>query len=71
MKHAKTKYKKLCKKKHKNLKISETGLVIYKEKPFIAVSPDLEVECDCCGLGLVEIKCPYSIKGEKPSSQNL
>ena len=31
----------------------------------------MEVDCECCGLGLVEIKCPFSVKGETPSSENL
>ena len=47
-----------------------SGLVIYKELPYIAASPDLEVECKCCGAGLVEIKCPLT-GGEIPSADNL
>ena len=30
---------------HKKLKISVTGLVTHEELPYIAASPDLEVEC--------------------------
>ena len=52
------------------MKISDTGLVIYEELPYIAASPDLEVECKCCGAGLVEIKCPL-IRGEILSADNL
>ena len=69
--HAKRKYITISKQKHKNLKTSESGLAIYETLPYIAASPDLEVDCQCCGEGLVEIKCPYSIKGEIPSSANL
>ena len=47
------------------------GLVVMKTKPYIAVSPDLKVKCNCCGEGLVEIKCPYSIKETIPSVDNL
>ena len=69
--HAKRKYITISKKNHKLLQTSESGIVIYEKTPYLAASPDLEVECDCCGLGLVEIKCPYSIKGEIPTSENL
>ena len=37
--------------------------------PFISASPDLEAQCQCHSLKLVEIKCPASIIGEV-SSQN-
>ena len=38
-----------------------------KEYPHIGASPDLIVECDCCGPSLVEIKCPFTSRDEKPS----
>ena len=69
--HAKANYLSVAKKNHRKLVSSEAGLVIMPEKPFIAVSPDLLIECLCCGQGLVEIKCPYSIRGTTPSSSNL
>ena len=52
------------------MKISDSGLVIYEELPYIAASLDLEVKCKCCGAGLVEIKCPL-IRGEILSADNL
>ena len=52
------------------MKIPDSGLVIYEELPYIAASPDLEVESICCGAGLVEIKWPL-IWGEIPSADNL
>ena len=42
-----------------------------KTKTFIAASPNLEISCECCGQGLVEIKCPYSIKDACPDAENL
>ena len=68
--HAKKGYVTILKKIHKDLKISDSGLVIYEELPYMAASPDLEVECKCCGAGLVEIKCPL-IRDEIPSADNL
>ena len=52
------------------MKISDTGLVISEELPYIAASPDLKVECKCCGAALMEIKCPL-IRGGIPSADNL
>lgn len=69
--HAKKMYIAMSKNKHKNLKTEEAGLIINIHKPYVAVSPDLEVECDCCGKGLLEVKSPYSIKGEQPTACNL
>ena len=28
----------------------------------VGASPDSVVMCDCCGLGSVEVKCPYFVK---------
>ena len=42
---------------HTNVKISLAGLFVDKNKIYIGASPDALVECDCCGKGLVEIKC--------------
>ena len=67
---AKAKYKTIMAKKHKKLVTNESGLVIDKENPFLAASPDLEITCQCCGDGLLEIKCPASIKQQQPTSEN-
>ena len=41
------------------------------ENPFLSISPDLETSCDCCGCGIIEIKCLYSICETKPTVENL
>ena len=69
--HAKAYYLSVTKKKHKKLTSSEAGLVVMEEKPYIAVLPDLQIECICCGKGFVEVKCPYSIRDTVPSAKNL
>ena len=64
-------FKKKNKKKYdRDLKISDSGLIIYEELPFIAATPYLEVEYKRCGVGLVEIKFPLD-KDEIPSADNL
>ena len=40
---------------------------LLEENPFIGASPDSNVDCSCCGSGLLEVKSSTSIKREKPS----
>lgn len=47
---------------HQNVKVYTTGLIISTEDSHFAASPDGIVECDCCGSGCIEIKCPYVLK---------
>jgi hypothetical protein len=68
---AKHKYLAHFKKEHKDTSYRECGLFICQDKPYLGASPDLLVECSCCGKGLLEIKCPYSIVYEVPSADNL
>ena len=53
------------------MKSEQAGLVVLPGKPFVAASPDLMIKCECCGEGLVEIKCPYSIRDVKPTVEKL
>ena len=69
--HAIQKFISKNKRLHKNFNVSEIGLVLMEENPFIAASPDSNVGCCCCRSGLLEVKCPSSIKREKPSHENL
>ena len=50
---------------HKNFELQSIGLVISDKTPWLAASPDGCVFCTCCGFGVVEVKCPYSMK-DKP-----
>ena len=52
---------------HKNFNVSKSVLVLMEENPFIGASPDSNVDCSCCGSGLLELKSSTSIKREKPS----
>lgn len=40
----------------------ECGLFVKHDHPYLAGSPDGLVNCKCCGLGTVEVKCPHSVK---------
>ena len=44
---------------HAHFSLFDSGLVLNPEWPFLGASPDGTVHCDCCGSGVVEIKCPY------------
>ena len=36
--------------------------MIHPSYPFMGSSPDSFVKCECCGKGVIEVKCPYSCK---------
>ena len=62
--------------KHKNFKTFDTGMTNDVENPFLPVSPDLETSCvetscDCCGCGVIKIKCPHKICETKSTFENL
>ena len=51
-------YKNLHKCRHTNFQIELTGLHIDARFPALGASPDALVNCDCYGMGVLEIKCP-------------
>jgi len=55
-------YASQAKAKHKELKISNSGLVVYPSHAFMGATPDSCVKCECCGFGVIEVKCPSSCK---------
>ena len=63
--HAKRKYMYEFKRTHLDFNCKDISLVLFKQYPYIGAFPDLIVECACCGKGVVEIKCPSFIAGEK------
>ena len=48
--------------KHENFECVSIGLVIDNEYPCLGASPDAKFHCSCCNYGVVEIKCPYSLR---------
>ena len=45
--------------RHINFSCVNAGLHISAEYPFIAATPDGLLDCECCGEGLLEVKCPF------------
>ena len=68
--HAKKKYTQIFKSAHKNSCVIDPGMTVLSSKIYISATPDLEINCSCHGPGLVEIKCPSSLIGQKPSCEN-
>ena len=60
--------------RHSNMSVSDVGLIIHPHFPHYGASTDGLVKCDCCGHGVLEIKCPFScrecsfFKGSEDSS---
>ena len=57
--------------RHINFTSLDPGMPAMKDYPFISVSTDLDISCDCCGKEHAEFKCPGSIKDQIPSADNL
>ena len=41
-------------------------MLVDNERPFLGASPDGIISCVCCGKGVLEVKCPFSIKEGLP-----
>ena len=54
-------YEQCMRSTHVNFKLEICGMFINKVYQFIHATPDFLVSCDCCGLGIGEVKCPISI----------
>ena len=53
---------------HTELSCTLSGLCVNPKYPHLGATPDGIVKCDCCGNGLIEIKCPYKHKESHPHS---
>ena len=56
---AKCHYTSLMKNTHSNFVVVDAGLSLSSIYPYLGASPDGIVSCSCCGVGCLEIKCPY------------
>lgn len=48
--------------KHSNLKVQCCGVIVSSTSPYFASTPDGLCCCECCGEGIIEIKCPFNLK---------
>ena len=58
-KSARDMYIETMKDRHSSFAVTESGLVLNCQWPYLGASPDGVVSCDCCGRGVLEIKCPF------------
>ena len=47
---------------HTNFKCKDSGFTINMNMPYMGASPDSVVSCNCCGIGVVEVKCPFCLR---------
>ena len=59
-------YRYAVSKDHQNFKVRKCGLIINQNYPYLAATPDAVVSCDCCGIGVSEVKCPFKYKDLHP-----
>lgn len=70
-KNALDQYKLAISTQHENFRLEKTGLGIIPTKPYIGATPDGMFTCSCCGTGVVEIKCPYSLRDKNTEEMLL
>ncbi|XP_060753973.1 uncharacterized protein LOC132864548 [Neoarius graeffei] len=49
---------------HRDFMVEDSGLIISPDYPHLGASPDGKIKCSCCGMGILEIKCPYCKCGD-------
>ncbi|WAR03003.1 LOW QUALITY PROTEIN: hypothetical protein MAR_009561 [Mya arenaria] len=55
---------------HHIVNVEKTELVISKNFPFLVAIVDGLIRSDKCGLGVLEIKCPYNDRKKTPREHN-
>ena len=65
-KTAREQYLAIQEKQHTSFKLEATGLCVNPSFPHLGASPDGLISCNCCGNGVLEIKCPYSVRHTTP-----
>lgn len=53
-----------CKGSHRNFSVKDSGLFVPTSHPYLGASPDDLVSCDCCGCGVIEVKCPFTCRNK-------
>lgn len=63
-------YKSKAGKDHENHHVTQAGLFLHPDTPFIGASPDGMVSCKCCGEEVLEVKCPFHIREGLPEDDD-
>ena len=59
-------YLELANENHINVQYSAAGLHLNPRFPHLGATPDGLISCECCGEGIIEIKCPYKHRDKRP-----
>ncbi len=61
-------YKKQMEPVHTLFEADSSGLLVQSTAPHLGAFADGFVSCECCGLRVIEIKCPFSIRHMEPTN---
>ena len=56
--------------KHEDFTVKDSGLCIHPQYPHLGANPDAIISCQCCGVGVLEIKCLYCRRDEVFTNQD-
>lgn len=65
---ARKEYLKIARETHTSLTYHSAGFHVNVQYPYLGATPDGAIECECCGAGIIEIKCPYKYRQHKLTS---
>lgn len=63
---AREQYIEIIQEEHEKFVCTLSGLCVNPKYPHLGATPDGIVKCECCGKGLIEIKCPYKYNKTHP-----
>ena len=55
-------YSQVMSEHHSNFSVTKSGLHLSMDSSFLGASPDGMSICTCCGIGVLEIKCPFNFR---------
>ena len=67
---ARKEYLKKAEETHVSFNYRSAGFHVNIQYPHLGATPDGVIECECCGAGIIEIKCPYKYRQHKLSDIN-
>lgn len=53
---------------HTSFEHFRPGVYLCTQYPYLAAMPDAMVKCKCCGEGVAEVKCPYTLASSVASN---
>ncbi len=64
-------YKEHVKENHTSFEVDVSGLLVNPLAPHLGATADGFVSCTCCGLGVIEIKCSFSVRHTTPTNASF